>query len=66
MADNNPVSFNVNLFVPGILIAAVISALGFSDGDPVVQWYVPAGILFASLGLAVLWPEKKKDRDRPV
>lgn len=56
------VGFNVNIFVTGVLIASVLSALGFSDGDPVIQWYLPGGVLLLSLAVAVLRPPKRKVR----
>lgn len=56
------VGFNVNIFVTGVLIASVLSALGFSDGDPVIQWYLPGGVLLLSVAAAVLRPPKPKMR----
>ena len=45
-----------------VLIASVLSALGFSDGDPVIQWYLPGGVLLISVAAAVLRPPKRKVR----
>jgi hypothetical protein len=53
-------SFNINMLVMGILFASVISALGFSDGDAMVQWVIPGGILLLSIALGVLRPTKRK------
>jgi hypothetical protein len=52
--------FNVNLAVWGVILACVISALGFSERDPVGQWYVPGAIIAASFLLAYLRPPKER------
>lgn len=57
-----PVSFNVNALVVGVLLAAVLSAMGFSDGDPLIQWYLPGGILLLSIAWGVLRPPKRPAR----
>jgi hypothetical protein len=57
--------FNINLAVWGVILACVISALGFSERDPVGQWYIPAAVVGAALLLAYLRPPKehaKSDR----
>jgi hypothetical protein len=56
------VSFNVNALVTGVLLAAVLSAMGFSDGDPMIQWYLPGGILLLSIAYGVLRPSKRPVR----
>lgn len=58
-AGRDAVSFNVNALSTGVVIAAVLSAIGFSESDPVVQWYVPAGILVVSIAWGVLRPAKR-------
>jgi hypothetical protein len=62
--ESKPVSFNVNVFVAGLLVAVVISALGFG-GSATVQWIVPGVIVLVAIGAAVLWPGggRKKGRD---
>jgi hypothetical protein len=56
---------NVNLAVAGVLLACVISALGFAEHDPVGQWYVPGGIVLVAFVLAYLRAPKERSSKEP-
>ena len=53
-------SFNINVFVTGILLSVLLSAIGFSESDPTLQWTVPGVVLAGATVGALFWPEKRR------
>jgi len=58
-------TFNINVFVAGILISVLLSALGFRESDPTLQWVVPGVVLAGATVGALFWPEKRRSRKAP-
>lgn len=65
MSQSFDLSFNVNLFVLGMLIAVLLSAIGFSESDPTLQWIVPGLVIVAAAIAALFVPERRRKGKAP-
>lgn len=66
MAKSPDLSFNVNVFVFGMLFAVLISAIGFSESDATLQWLVPAIVLATATLAALFIPERRRRKTPPA
>lgn len=66
MSQSFDLSFNVNLFVLGVLIAVLLSAIGFSESDATMQWIVPGIVIVAATIAALFVPERRKRKAPPA
>lgn len=66
MANGNGLSFNINIFVVGVLVSVLLSAIGFSESDATMQWIVPGLVLVATLIAAMFIPEKRRKKAPPA
>lgn len=66
MAKGPDLSFNVNLFVLGMLLAVLLSAIGFSESDATLQWIVPGVVLVVATLAALFVPEKRRRKAPPA
>ena len=57
----DPVHFNLNVMITGMLLAAIVCALGYRSGGDATQWVVPGVIALGSIAAAVLWPGRGKE-----
>jgi len=65
LADQRELRFNINVFTGGILLAVLLSALGFSERDATLQWIVPGTVLVTATVAALFWPPRKRARKAP-
>lgn len=59
------VTFDGKALLIGVAAAALLSAVGLYRDDPVIQWYLPGGIVLLAFAFAILRPPKRAAGEAP-